>query len=170
MRRITSSKRRDRAGATILEIILVMPILVIILVATGQLGYLLYNRQHLEMASRTGALEGSELSATLMATADGDPVPTQIVNAVNAQLNTAGLPNADDITVVHNVGGVKTLRSVADLDCPDPTGLPSAPTAGQYIRVTVCLETTDMTPNLLNHLCFDLAGKVNQQTTTFRVE
>lgn len=162
-RRIYESRRAERRqGAIVLELILITPILVIMLMAVVQFGLLFSNQQRLEMASRAGAKVASE-----MALPTAGPVPVAVQNAVNRELANSGF-SFGRIILEHNVGGSPPYTlTTGSLNCSAPTN-PSLPAARQYVRVTVCAETTQLTPNLLQTYGFDLSGRASQQTTTYR--
>lgn len=168
-----------RSGAATLELILGVPFLVIAVMALVEFGLLYSNTQLVEMASRSGAQVASRLAS--LSDADGGPAPVAVVEAVNAELAKLGI-TARQVTLEHNVdpavlsntpGDVVTLRSPGGMLCPDPLEpAPPGPTANgparPYVRVTVCVATTDVTPNLLSVFCVDLSNRVTQQTTTRR--
>ncbi len=169
----TRNRRRRRSGGTLLEFIIVLPILLIMLAAVVEFGLWLSNTQYLEMASREGASVASRFPT--LPQNNGDTFPAAIRDAVDAELAKRGLPQAREIRLENNSGGTVVVTrdklNGADPDCPEPTDEPASPTmtaGSSYVRVTVCLDTTSLTPNLLKTFGFDLDGRVTQQTTTRR--
>ena len=149
-----------------LELILVLPIFVIALMAMVQFGLLFSHQQRLEMASRVGAKVASETTLPDIAT---DPIPTEILDAINRELSNSNI-TVGRVILQHNVGiDPPNTWTSGTLNCPAPT-TPPLPTSRQYVRVTVCAETTQLAPNLLKTYGFDLSGRVSQQTTTLRYD
>jgi hypothetical protein len=111
--------------------------------------------------------------------AAGDPVPFQIVQAIQQQLNSSGI-NACEVILEHNVNtfefpaGSNNLitpyqvfrTSLSDCVCQVPT----APLPPHAVRVTVCVPLIEVMPNCLAALGFDISEKIAQHTTTFRFE
>ncbi len=152
-----------------LELIIALPVWLIALVATIEFGLLLANAQQVTLASRVGGLEASETNP-LPNTGD---VPLNIRLAIDHQLQSAGLQRCH-IFLQHNVNGpAVTLESSSVPGCscsaPDPAELPF-PTEAEYVRVTVCVEMAELTPNLLNGFGLDISNKVVRRTSTFRHE
>lgn len=150
-----------------------LPILIIALMAIAEFGLLLSNTQYLEMSSRAGA----QVAAEFPTLPESGAVPASVVAAVNQELAQRGLPVAREIRLEHDVdtGPPGTppfiLKSGPGPSCPDPTDEPAAPSGASgrnYVRVTVCVNTTDLTPNLLKTFGVDLSERVSQQTTTWR--
>lgn len=167
----------------ILELILAMPLLMIVLLAVVEFGVLLVNLQYVEFASRTGAQVASQLNQSdFYSVVPPNPAvfPATITTVVNAELAQA-TPNAvtplssSSILLEHTVpisgpavGAVTEVYSgvaVTSADVAEPP-IP-APPAYRYVRVTVFVNATDLTPNILAAFGFDLTGKRFQQTTTY---
>ena len=156
-----------RPGVTILEIILVMPILVILLMAIVEFGLILANLKQIAVSSRVG----SDTAAQTPALPATGTVPANIVTAVQQQLQSSGM-SACRIILVHNTSG-STVTLVSDIGagctCTSPT-TPALPASGKFVRLTVCLELTELTPNLLGTLGFDISSRMAEETTTMRYE
>jgi len=150
-----------------LELIIALPVWLIVLAATIEFGLFVADVQQLEMASRIGALAASETNP--LPNAGG--IPIEITNAIDHQLQTAGLQSCH-VFLEHNVNGpAVTVESGGACTCspPDPASLPF-PTEGRYVRVTVCVKMTEMTPNLLKVFGLDISNRVVRHASTFRHE
>lgn len=150
-----------------LELIIALPVWLIVLAATIEFGFFIANLQQLEMASRIGALAASETNPL----PNAGSIPGNITGAIDDQLETAGLEQCH-VFLEHNVNGpAVTLEDGGPCTCspPDPVELPF-PTEGEYVRVTVCVEMTEMTPNLLKVFGLDLSGRMVSHASTYRHE
>ena len=97
------------------------------------------------------------------------PVPLNVRTAVDQQLASSGISRCR-VTLEHNVGvspGPVTLSS-GTCDCDPPAT--ALPPRREYVRVTVCVPLTELTPDLLNMFGVDLSGCIVQHSTTFRYE
>lgn len=168
----SARRKRPRHGAVVLELILTLPIWLIFLLAVIEFGQLFAGRQQVALASRVGAEEASQTAALPLT--DGDPVPADVLQSVNQQLASSGLSYCG-VLLEHNVvppdppgPPVPVRLRFGTCDCP----LPSTPfpPARQYVRVTVYTRMTQVTPNLLRTLGFDVSDRVIHHTTTFRHE
>ena len=152
--------------------ILTFPIWLIFLLAIVEFGQILSNQQQVALASRVGAEEASQTYALPLS--DADAVPANVLRAIDQQLASSGISRCR-VVLEHNVVPSTpsaipvpvTLSSGACYYDPPVTALPSA---RQYVRLTVCVELTEITPNLLALFGFDVAGRTIQHTTTFRYE
>jgi len=166
---LTAANRR-RARATV-ELVLTLPILIMMSLALIQFGVLFQNMQLSSLASRVGAEEASQ--TTGLPTTDGDPVPTEIVEAVEQQLLSSGIYHCH-IQLEHNVGGTTVvLTSPADpvCECDPPDVLDPVP-PGEYVRLTVCVPLNELMPNSLAFFGVSISdpAKATQFTTAFRYE
>jgi hypothetical protein len=79
------------------------------------------------------------------------------------------------VILEHNLtGGTSPLIEVpttgaCTCSAPSSTDVPF-PTCGDYVRVTICVRMTEMTPNLLSIFGFDITDRIVQRTTTYRYE
>ncbi|MFO0819862.1 MAG: TadE family protein [Pirellulales bacterium] len=177
----SSFNRRARGGAVILEVILALPLLAIVLMAVVEFGIMLSNLQHLEFASRTGAQVAAELDQADFYDSGSPWVPPQVLAAVDSQLaqtSIGGSPlTAARVYLEHTIppAGPGVTGSVVRV-CGGPSPSPctgadvvdaSVSSAYRYVRVTVFVDATSATPNLLASFGFDLVGSQFQQTTTF---
>lgn len=186
--RLRPGARLRRGGAVTLELLLVMPVLVMTLLAVVQFGVFFSNMQQLALATRVGAEVASQSVLPNNAVYGvapftvGDPVPTDIVNAITTQLASSGItpceilldhnantfefPPASGIFITPNQRFTTTL-SVCHCE---PPALASLPTIRRTVRVTVCVPMTQMMPNCLSAFGFDLSNCSAQSTTVLRYE
>lgn len=158
-----ASGHLKRRGAVTIELLVALPVLIVIVLAVLQFGYYFTGSQQLALASRVGADEAAQTPGLPAAGA----VPLNIANAINRQLASAGITPVA-IIVEHNTAGPKqVLRTdFVPNTCPEPTSILPFET----VRVTVCVPLTDLMPNCLSTLGFDLTGRFAQVTTTFGYE
>ena len=178
-----SSSSRARQGGVVLELILGLPLLVILLLAVVEYAVLMANQQQVEMATRAGALVATSLDLP----ASGN-VPSDVLDAIAAELANIGV----DLHAGIGDGSIKVLLEhnytvtgpVPDLDppgmlvsgslvCPDMTSpLPPDPDSSSfgriYVRLSVCIRSDLLTPNLLSSYCIDMSERVTSQTKTYR--
>lgn len=170
---------RRRAVVT-LEVILVLPVFIIALMAIAQFGLLLSNEQYLGEASRAGAQVASELAN--ISETNGDPVPATVLSAVATELARIGITDYS-VRLEHNIDFdvtspidppvigplIELMSSVGTgpTNCPDPAAVTLTPNR-MYVRVTVCVRTTELTPNLLNTYGLDFSTRVSDETTLRR--
>jgi Flp pilus assembly protein TadG len=162
-RQLLYQRRSRRAGVT-LELILGLPVLVIVLLIVVELGLIMGNSKHVAAASREGAKLAAE--AATLNPGNTAAVTAMIRVAIDRRLASAGLGNAATrgVTLRHTVGGGGSATSGS---CPDPV-VPVLP--NDAVRVTVCVEMTRLSPNLLSIFGFDLTGRVVRSTTTYDYE
>ena len=171
-----------RPGLVIYELIVVLPLLIVPLIAVVVYGVLISNRQPLEMATRDGSLVASQLDLPLSPT---NVVPVEVKDAIDAALNevdidvsTALANGTMHIRLEHNraagSGGYldpPVVLQEGTLVCPEPN-LPSAPdpagSGREYVRLTVCVRSDLLTPNLLRTFEIDMGDRVTAQTKTYR--
>jgi len=165
--------RDSRGGAVTLEFIIALPVLLIILLAVVQFGMFFSGLQQVSLASRVGAEAAAQTD--LSASETGDGIPADILNAINAQLASAGI-TACRIFVEHNVDGTDEDElqepSTSTWTCTPPaTALPLDDAHGVYsVRVTVCVPMSELAPNCLSLFKFDISKRSTQCSTTFRYE
>lgn len=159
-----------RDGSVTLELIIMLPLWLIVMGAIIQFGLLIGNRQQVALAARVGAEEASR-TVGLELTSDGDPVPANVVQVVQQQLLSSGVEHCK-ITLEHNLGSPTTvLLTSGYCDCP-PLGDSDTwpPEYGDYVRVTVYIASTELTPNVLKFFGFDISERFIRNATTFRHE
>ncbi len=160
-------RKMRRRAASLLEIILGLPVILIVLFAVAQFGLLQSNQQSLKMASRAGALAASELNIL-----PGDPLPAEVLEAVNQVLQKTGLIGTGE--QIDAVGGVQLNHNInggdvafAGMACDPPvTTYPSR----TYVQVTVCLEATRLAPNTMSILGINFSNRYVSMTSLYRHE
>lgn len=164
------SHRRSR-GAVTLELILALPILIIAVFAIVQFGLLFVTMQQLALGCRVGAEEASQTPGLPAA---GD-VPANVVSIIQKQLENSCI-HACAIILEHNQSGPEhTLRCDFDNDgdmlpdCPDCQE-PASAIPPSSVRVTICVELTELIPNCLASWGFDVSDKTVQCSATFALE
>ena len=172
--RRTTGVAHPRRAITTIEIILALPIFVLAVLAIVEFGLLFSHEQIVEMASRAGAQVASQLSSIPVA---GD-VPVEVEDAVARELEQIGVSDYA-IRLEHNInfsGGsgatmapvvLTTSANSGPADCPDPPALTLSPNR-RYVRVTVCVYSTSLSPNLLSSYGLDMSQRVSDQTTARR--
>ena len=146
-----------------LELLLNLPIWLVMVFAVAEFGSMSAHSQQISLASRVGAEEAAH---TPSLPPEGD-VPPNICEAVERQLLSSGL-RCSKVIVEHNTGGrAAALVSGKGLGGPPRIPLPSA---GAYVRVSVFVRGTDLTPNLLAGIGFDVSKTVTGQSTTFHYQ
>ena len=177
-----STYPQARHGGVVLELILGLPLLVILLLAVVEYAVLMANQQQVEMATRAGALVATSLDLPASGT-----VPSDVLDAIAAELANIGV----DLQTGINDGLIKVelehnytvTGPVPDLDsgmlesgslvCPDMDApLPPDPDISSfgriYVRLSVCIRSDLLTPNLLSAYCIDMSERVTSQTKTYR--
>ncbi len=142
-----------------------LPVWLIALLAIIEYGQILSNLQQVSLASRVGAEEASQ--TLVLPTSPGGPVPANVLAAIDQQLASSGISRCR-VILEHNVGGPVTLVSGTCDGCVPPAT--PLPVDREYVRVTVCVPLTELTPNLLALFGFDIADCTAQQSATFRYE
>ena len=182
-----TSARPGRTGAVTLELILMLPVWIIAFFALFVFGQLISYRQQLALASRVGAAEAS-YTAGLASTSPGDPVPPNVMQVIQDQLQSSGITQCK-VILEHNVlpdpppppptPPIELVSGTCDFsvdppvcsppgcDCPAPSGA-NLPSTRHYVRVTVYVPVTELTCNLLGTFGLDLSDRYVRQTTTFR--
>lgn len=159
-RKNTARISARRSGGVVLELVLTLPILLILLLAIVEF-YLLYaNLPRLEAASRAGALVASRISLP----ASGN-LPTDVIAAVDRQLETLNLPGRQIILVHDTAGGTGQLSTGTSYAAPSEL-TNNLPTTRNYVRVSVQAPMTGFTPNLLKTFGMDISGRIVSQITT----
>ena len=172
-RRPTRNRCRSaarRQGSVTLEMIITLPVWLIVMGAVVQFGLLIGNRQQVALAARVGAEEASR-TADLDLTSDNGPVPSNIVTKVEQQLQSSGISQCK-VTVEHNLAGDPPITlSSGTCDCPTfGNSATWPPASGSYVRVTVYVPATELTPNILKFFGFDISERYIRNATTFRHE
>lgn len=158
-----------RRGLLVIELILAFPVLFVLLLAIIEFGLILANLKHIEFASRVGAKVASEESAGTLPTA-----VTTVKGKVDKVLSAIGIDSCQ-VILEHNVpdpgcvsgGASQTLGSCAKCSTPS-IALPSTTAVeGGAVRVTVCVELSEVTPDLLSSYGFSTANRAVIASTTY---
>lgn len=174
--------RASRSGIVVYELLLVLPVVILALLAVVVFGVLIANRQPLEMATRDGALVASKLDLPSTPT---NVIPTDVKDAIDAALEEIGIDVATALangtmhirlehtwdTASGSLIDPPIVLEEGSLVCPDPSFPPAPDPAASgrgYVRLTVCVRTDLLTPNLLSSYCIDMSDRVTAQTKTFR--
>jgi|GEM_PF-1439479 len=173
-RRRAAGVRRRRSGVVILEVIVLFPVIVILLAAVIEFGLLLSGIKHVQASSRAGAKVASELAVGSLASG-GSTVQT----TVDRVLSSGGYSSCQVILeyVTTNAtctgapgSGTSTAGSCTGCNAP-ASSLPTiADVPGGSIRVTVCVDADQLTPDLLSTFGFDISSKIITASTTLPYE
>jgi Flp pilus assembly protein TadG len=154
-----SRRRAGRGGVTVLELVVVAPVMVIFLAAVIEFGLILANVKYLPMASRAGA---KILAETPAANLDTLATLSAVANAVDQVLAT-GQMSSCRVIIEKNVGGYGSQQT-GNCNCTAPVA-PAIPTGG--VRVTVCVPVTQLTPDLLGVFGFCITNRLAHATTAY---
>ena len=169
--RIPATSRRSTRpgrGVIVVELLLAFPVLFVMLLAVVEFSLIIINVQHVSQAARLGAKMAAETPGLGGFT---DPPLTNTTTAtirtqVDRQLFTAGLGEyaSRGITLRHTVAaGYVATDGLAT----DPI-LPAMPSGA--VRVTVSIELSRLTPNLLSSFGYSTADQTVEMTTTYPYE
>ncbi len=169
-------RRRLPRGVVTLVLILALPAWLILLAGVVEFGLILVNQQQVALASRVGAEAASQTPG--LPTVTGGQVPANVLNAIDQQLASTGIGRCK-VILEHNVvgEGPSPTPVPVTLSSPQPAGCNCGPPSPDllpddrlYVRVTVYVPLTELSPNLLKISGFDISGMFLQQATTFRYE
>jgi hypothetical protein len=169
-------RSRRRHGAATLELILVLPVLLLMTIGLIEFGVMFANLQQVALASRVGTERASEL-ATLPAMTAGDPVPLEVIEAIEQQLQSSCIDWCH-IRLEHNADDPLTQEVLessqgADCGCEEFALLPQdeIPT-GRYVRLTLTVPLSEVVPSGLTLFGCRLfsAEQAFHSTTIFRYE
>lgn len=146
-----------RNGSVVLEAIVALPVLLIAVMAIVELGLLSSNQSVVHSASVAGADAAVALGCTLPTTGS---VPSEIIEAVEGALACQNA-RATCIRVEHTIG--RSPPHVLEMGTGASPPLASPP-ASDYVCVSVCVENTELAPNLLRTFCLNLQETYSQQT------
>ena len=152
-----------RKGVATLEFVVFAPILLIFLVAIAQFGLVFANLQTVELASQMATKIAAEADRSDV-TSGNAALMASIQAGADEVLATHGMTSAG-ITLEHTLSGGS--GSFTRGTCTAP-GSPSIPAEG--VRVSVCLDLSELTPDMLSGFGFTTAGRTARQTTTLRFE
>lgn len=171
---LSRMSRRRRGGVVVLEVIVLFPVIAILLASVIEFGLLLSGIKHVQASSRAGAKVASELAVGSLATG-GATVQT----TVDRVLSSAGFSSCQVILeyITSNANctgapGSGTSTAGSCTGCSAPAGsLPTiADVPGGSVRVTVCVDADQLTPDLLSTFGFDISSKLITVSTTLPYE
>jgi Flp pilus assembly protein TadG len=163
-----------RRGSLTVEMIMVVVVLAIATVGIVQFGVFFANAQQVALAARVGALEASQ-TPNLALTSSGDPVPVNILSAIEHQLQSSRIDWVR-VRLEHNLasGGPIVLDSATSGYTYAPkTNLAGPPFAGTYyVRLTVYTPLNDVFPKQLSFFGQQLfpSSKTYEHTVVLRYE
>jgi len=153
----------------VLELLICLPLWLLGLLAIVEFAQLAIRLQQVALASRVGAEFASQIPTPDMPSAG--PVPPLVLAAIGNQMGSAEMA-ACKVYLQHNVGGSLATLESGDCSVPAPP-LPSPFPPGEFVRVTVCAEATELAPNLLRTAWFgglDISTWHVRETTTLHHE
>jgi hypothetical protein len=150
---------------TAFELLMALPVLLILMTAVLEYGLILANLKYLPLASRAGAKVLAETPRWQLM--HGPSTLVQVSQAVEDSLS-AGDIVACRVLAEHNVDG-GWRQEIGSCTGTDPS-TPLPPVGAGAVRVTVCVELSELTPDFLGWIGFSTAGRVAQATTTFPYE
>lgn len=167
-----------RRGLIIVELVISLPIIVIFLAAVIEFGLIIVGLQQVSLASRMGAKVAAE-DFDLSIGGNSPVVVARVQTAVDRVLATGGIGdssgsgNSCTVQLRHNVPPDppdQVYTAGGSCPCTPPTTNipPTAPP--YYVRVTVCVELSKLSPNFLRTFGFDIANKYAEHTTTYPYE
>lgn len=163
------SKRR---GAVVFEALLWLPVFLIALSAVIEFGMVLNGLHAVKLAARAGAKHAAELSTTDIVS--GSAV-TSVRNVADRVLSSAGYDSCQ--VRLEYTGGclAPSNGNTFDGNCPKCSqpaqSLPNAALVpGGMVRVTVCVDVSEMTPDLLAWVGASISSRVAQYSVTFPYE
>jgi hypothetical protein len=163
-----------RRGVAAFELILVLPVLLLITIGLIEFGLMFANLQQVALASRVGAERASEL-ATLPAMTTGDPVPLEVIEAIEQQLQSSCIDWCH-IRLEHNAGGTQEVLESSigtPCGCEEFELLPAdeIPT-GRYVRLTLTVPLSEVVPAGVTLFGCNLVSpeQAFHSTTVFRYE
>lgn len=160
-RQPASPINRRRRGTITIELLLNLPIWLLAILALVEFGEVAADLQSVSMASRVGAEEASQ---TLGLPSTGE-VPAAVVDAVERALTNSGL-GCSKIILEHNLSG--TSSTLVSGSGPGRGPDVPLPEAGAFVRVTVVVPATGITPSILQRLGFDWSSRVFGRSAVFR--
>ena len=161
---------RQRCGVIVVELILTFPVLMVLLLAVIEFSLIIINVQQVSQAARMGAKIAAETPGLGGFT---DPpltntIATAIRAAVDRQLFTAGYgQNVSRGVTLRHTAPVAPGYAATDGLAADPT-LPLMP--NNAVRVTVSINLSELTPDLLGTFGYSTIDQTVELTTTYPYE
>lgn len=177
----TRSGPLRRRGVVIVELLIWLPVLMTALMAVVEFAIMQQVNQQVALSSRYGAKIASEVTRAFAASPNLSNInQSATVNNLQSRIDTflanAGLTASCEVRLEHNacVNNPSQVDTATPCNCSatGPGVLPAGepPQGEAYVRVTVCVPLTGNVPNLLTSLGFNIAGRIVQHSTTYRVE
>ena len=169
--RPSRGSRHRRTAVVVLEVIVLFPVIAILLAAVIEFGLLLSGVKHVEASSRAGAKVASELAVGSLASG-GSTVQT----TVDRVLSSGGYSSCQVILEYETGGcgpgsGSSTAGSCTGCAAPSASlAAAAASVPGGLVRVTVCVDADQLTPDLLSSFGFDISSKIITTSTTLPFE
>lgn len=162
-------RRHKRHGIVVLEFILWAPVFVILLLAVIEFSLIWANLQQVKAASRAGATVAAELATANLSSGNPNNNITLVYNAVAKVLSSSGIAPCEVILEYNPTCGGITPGKLTSGTCPNcsapATTLPSNTLIpGGTVRVTVCVDVDQMTPNLLATFGFSVTGRTARES------
>jgi Flp pilus assembly protein TadG len=168
-------RNRRREGIVVLEFILWTPVFILLLFAAIEFALILTSIQHVKSASRAGAKVAAELPTAGLASGNDADNITLVNNAVATVLSSVGMspcevilefnPTCDGITP-----GTKQAGSCAGCFAPTEPLPNGSVIPGGTVRVTVCVDVEQMTPDMLALFGFSVQGRTARVSTLLPYE
>lgn len=163
------SKRR---GAVVFEALLWLPVFLIALSAVIEFGMVLNGLHAVKLAARAGAKHAAELSTGAIGSISAVEDVRLVVDRV---LSSAGYESCQvrlEYTVTCPVAASGNSTDGNCPNCTQPTlPLPnSSQVPGGMVRVTVCVDVSEMTPDLLGWVGASIGDRVAQYSVAFPYE
>ena len=158
----------SRRAVIVVELILTFPILFILLLAVIEFSLIIANLQQVSQAARSGAKIAAETSG--LGGFTDPPLTNNTATAIRAEVDrqflTAGFgSNASrGVTLRHTVaaGYVATDGTATDPFSP--------PMPNHAVRVTVSVDLSKLTPDLLSSFGYSTSGQTVELSTTYPYE
>ena len=160
--------RWGRRGVIVVELILAFPILFILLLAVIEFSLLIANLQQVSQAARLGAKMAAETPG--LGGFTDPPLTNNTAATIRAQVDRQfltsgfGASASRGVTLRHTVSG---SHVATDGTASDPLD-PFMPT--DAVRVTVSIDLSKLTPDLLATFGYSTSGQTIELTTTYPYE
>ncbi|NQU25766.1 MAG: pilus assembly protein [Candidatus Nealsonbacteria bacterium] len=169
-----AARGNRRRGSIALELVLVLPVLITLIAVIVAFGMFHANMQQIALAARAGAEAASQTDAYLLGN-DGDPVPDEVIRAVEIQLQSSRIDYCG-IRLEHNLDGEQVVLvshpDGGDCASGEMETLEADAPPRKYVRLTVCVPRGRVMPPHLSMLGPILCGPSQTvgSTSIFRYE
>ena len=158
-----SAAGHRRSGAAVFEFVVFAPVLLIFVAAIVEFGLVFANLQTVELSSRMAAKVAAEASQADVTS--GNATLLMNIRSTADDVLAAGGMSSSGVVLQHTLGGGN--GSFTNGTCSAPA---TPPMPAEAVRVTVCVDLSQLTPDLLNTFGFSTTGRTGRQTTTLRFE